>query len=344
MFGPVHVIAWTAELPARLPPTEGRETTFTIAAWQVRGMGRGGENALPARFAGQLEMREDRAAVVAATLGDSVLVQAPVAPGQEEVTLVVDPQHMRSLLAGVRLQVVDAATNRPLPDAKVTLNAPQSWSQPVAVDAEGRFERSALRAGTYNLIVAGGDGRVAPMVAVDLAPGVVTDLGALPVTTAVDLHVRITGAAENERCTATLTALDGPAQPGLSPRSERMLVAKGELRSQVAPGRYRLRLTAGTGGALVDLDTRRLAGEPLVVALQPEPALAIDPSQLDEPARLVLRGSNGAVLHDRWVTWKSVFRVQLPAGDYRVTVQRLRGDPREESLTLPAEGATYVVR
>lgn len=344
MFGPVHVIAWGSELPVQLPSTDGRETTFSIATWQASRMLRGGAIPLPAKYAGLLELREDRAAVVAAVLCDTVLAQVPVQPGQDEVTLVVDPAQLRARLASVRLQVVDATTNQPVPNAKVGLNDSQSWRQPTAADAEGRYEQGKLRPGTYQLTIDPGDGRIAPMVAVQLAPGMLTDLGAIPVAAPFELRVKVTGLPAEQRGGATLTALESQGPPSLSPRSTRLAVEKDELKANVWPGRYLLRIAAGSNGALVEFDTRRLGGEALTVALQPEPTLQIDPSQLDEPVRLVLRNATGAVVHDRWITWKTVFPVQLPAGEYKASLQRVRGDRREEPVTVAVAGGKYVLR
>jgi hypothetical protein len=134
------------------------------------------------------------------------------------------------------------------------------------------------------------------------------------------------------------------ANAAMTPRSLRLGVQKGEIQANVAPGRYRLRITDGTSGLMLELDTRQLGDEPLAVTLASEPTLRVDPRPLAEPVRLVLRTTTGSVVYDRWITWRSEFSVQLPAGEYRATTQGLRGEPREEAVALPGSGGRLVLR
>ncbi|HEU4419059.1 MAG TPA: carboxypeptidase-like regulatory domain-containing protein [Planctomycetota bacterium] len=339
-FGLVNVIAAWQELPPQLPLSDLSDTPFNVAAWKPRGMGRGG-NELPARYAGMLEMREDRATFVAAVMRETLLVQAPVQPGQDEVTLVVDPLQLVAQLAAVRLQVVDEA-GKPVPKANVGLNDAQSWRQPATTDADGRFEQTKMRPGRYQLTI-GAEGSSGPIAYVDLPPARTTDLGTVVLVKSFRLRIRLVGLADDKRGSANLVPLDAMANAALTPRTLRLGMQKGEIQANVAPGRYRLRVTDGTSGAMLELDTRQLGDEPFLVTLASEPTLRVDSRELDGPARLVLR-TGTVVVYDRWITWRSEFSVQLPAGEYRATTQGLRGEPREEAVALPATGGKLVLR
>jgi len=340
-FGLVSVIAAWQELPAQLPLSDLSDTPFNVAAWRSREMGRGG-NELAARYAGVLEMREDRPSFVAAVMRETLLVQAPVQPGQDEVTLTIDPLQLVAQLAAVRLQVVDAA-GKPVQKANVGLNDAQSWRQPAVTDDDGRLEQTKLRPGRYQLTI-GSEGSGGPVAYVDLPPGRTTDLGTVVLVPSFKLRIRLVGLADDKKGSASLMPLDAMANAALTPRSLRLGVQKGEIQVNVAPGRYRLRVTDGTNGAMLELDTKQLGEEPLTVTLAPEPTLRIDSRELAESARLVLRSGAGAVVYDRWITWRSEFSVQLPAGEYRATTQGLRSEPREESVALPATGGRLVLR
>lgn len=339
---PVSVIAGYGMLPAQLPLSDLRDTPLTVGTWQsTRGLG-GRTQELPARYAGTLEMREHRDAVVAAVLREVVLVQVPVQAGQDEVTLTVDPRQLRALLAGVRLQVVDAGTGKPLTDARVELHDAQTRQQPVAVDADGRFEQGNLRPGRYQLSIQV-EGHAGPSASVDLLPGRTTDVGTIPVAAAFELVVHVTGVDDGTPVYGSLQQTDAFAHAALAPAPIRVAGRNGELRADIAPGRYGLRLSGSDRGACVDFDTRRLGSEPLVVALASQPSIRVTPSSAGEPMRLVLQDSNGLVAYDRWITWTTPFSVSLPAGDYRVRIERVGGEARDELLTVPAEGVRYVL-
>jgi len=339
---PVQVIAAWRQLPTQLPLTDGRETSISVGTWaSSRGFRRGRGAELPARYAGTLEMREQRDAVVAAVLREAVLVQQPVAAGQEEVTLIIDPQQIRAQAAGLRLQVVDAATGAPVPGAKVGLNDAQSWQQPTAADGEGRYERTGLRPGRYSLSVLA-EGREATA-EVDLAPGRITDVGTVVLAELAELRIRVPELADEAQASCTLQVLGAVPNPMLRPRQQRLGLRKGEVDAKVVPGRYLLRVTHKGGGAQLELDTQRVGTEPLVVTLVPEPSLRIDPREIDEPVRCEVRSTNGQLVYDRWVTWTRTFDVQLPVGTYRVSVTRLDGPPRDEMLTVPPQGTTYLL-
>lgn len=347
----VSVVAAWRTLPTNLPPSDLRESPFTVATWQnAREPGRRPGGQLPARYAGQLELPETRTAVVAAVSGNAVLVQTEVAAGQAEVTLVVDPAQLLQRLGTVRLQVVDAATQQPIATAKAGLNDAQSWRQPSPVDAEGRIEFRDLRPGQLRLSIDAG-GRQGPSGLVEVAPGAVVDLGPIAVVAPFVLRVRPTGRSGEQELRGNLTPLDAPGHPALRPaavplgavRAGQDGAVAGDLQAKVPPGRYELRLT-GAGGARIEVDTQKLGDQPLVVELQAEAALRLDPSGLAEPLRLVIQAANGRKVLDRWITWKTAWEQRLLPGTYTIERTTFEGTTQREDVTVPASGASYVLR
>lgn len=340
---PVGVVAAWSPLPARFPPSDLRETPFSVARWTDRSLpGRSGTNTLPTRFAGVLDLPETRAAHVGAVVGSAVLATAAVEPGQPEVALTIDPAQLLAQYGTVRLQVVDGPTQQPIPTAKVGLNDSQSWRQPSPVDAEGRIEIRDLRPGLLRLSIAV-EGRTAPSLHVEVAPAATIDLGPIAVVEPFLLRVRVSGRTGDKELRATLVPLATPRHAALRPASLSMHGKGDDLQATVPPGRYQLRIGGG-GGARVDLDTGKLGSEPLVVALSPEATLRLDSRELRDPVRLVLRTTNGAVEFDRWITWKSAWEQSLLPGTYTAEQTTFEGATTQLPLVVPADGASFVLR
>lgn len=338
----VQVVALWHEIPTDIPRSELRQSPFTVAKWHAnQGVSRERDaRQLPARYAGTLEMPESRPAFAAVLLKEVVLARAPLAAGQQELELVVDPARIRAAFATLRLQVV-GPDGAPLAGAKVGVNDRQSWRPPTAVDADGRLEQSGLLPGSFALTIQC-DGHAFPPCTVELRPGAVTDLGQLRLAQRREFTIRVADAPAGDALRGSLAPLDAAPNVGLSPDGLRIGVRDGTARVVAAEGRYRLTLT-GAGGAVLEFDTRALGSEPLVVTLAPEATIRFDPSQLDGPARLVVAAANGAVVLDRWVTWKGRWEQAVLPGSYRVTVQPLVGAARTESLDVPAAGASFTL-
>ncbi|MBZ0150285.1 MAG: hypothetical protein K8J09_02050 [Planctomycetes bacterium] len=342
--GPVQVVASWQPLPAQLPFSDQRQTPFTVGQWtSARGLPGRGNSDLPARFAGTLELRQDQPAVIAAVLRECVLTQVPVEVGQQEVTLTVDPAQMRAKLASVRLQIVDATTHAPIADAKVGLNDTQSWRQPTAVGQDGVLLQERLLPGRYQLTVQVA-GRVAPPLTVDLVPGRLTDLGQIPVAAPFVLCATVTGGDDGAELNVTLQPLDAVEVPGTGRRSLRSGVQQRELKAELWPGRYRLRITGKGLGAAREFDTRQLGDAALAIELQTEPELQLDSTQLADPAQLALTDGRGVVWSDRWITWQSRWNQQLPPGDYRWSLRGLDGNERGGAVTVAATGGKLVLQ
>lgn len=336
----VQVIALWHEFPRELPTSDLRSTPLTVAMWRSsRGFearsGRGRE--LPARYAGQLEMPERRAAHVAAVFKEVVLATAPLPVGQEELTLTIDPAIVLGRMATLRVQIVDR-DGKPLAAAKVGVNDAQSWRQPTAVDADGRLEQTELLPGEFRLSVSC-EGYAAPSCSIVLAPGAVTDLGALVLLPQRSLRIEVQDAPEGDALRGSLLPLGAMPHASLQPDAMSLGVRAGVATVSVADGRYRLVLS-GAGGARVEFDTRTLGDQPLVVKLQPEGAIDFDPSGLDGPTRVVLRAADGVAVLDRWVTWRTRWQQPVLPGAYTLSVQPLVGAAREQQLVVGSDAVS----
>jgi hypothetical protein len=340
----VQVIALWHEVPAVLPLSDLRSSPMSVGTWRSnrgsdRPRGRVGSD-LPERYAGVLEVPERRAAHVAVVLKDQVLARGTLAPGQAELELTVDPAAWIGSLATLRLQVVDPA-GKPVPTAKVGVNDAQSWGQPRDVDGDGRFEQAQLLPGLFQLSVNAPGVAMVPY-SVRLAPGTVTDLGQLVVQPQRTVTIVVRDAPEGEGLSVSVQPLDPAPRAELTARSLRPSLVRGKGTVGLVDGRYRL-LVSGRGGARVEFDTRALGEAPLEVTLQPEATLEIDPTAAAGPTRLLLRSAEGAVVLDRWVTWRTRWRQPLLPGTYSATIQPLQGEVREQLVVVGPEGGSVTL-
>lgn len=335
-FDPVQVIALWNEIPDPLPTSDLRQSPLTIAEWKSsRGFDRG--STLPARYAGELHMPERRPAFAAVLFREVVLAKAPLTPEQQELTFVCDPAQLLASLSTLRLQVL-GPDGAPLAGAKIGVNDAQSMRQPTATDAEGRVELTDLKPGRFRFSIQS-DGLAMMPCELTVPAGAQVDLGQLRMTRRRDLELQITDAPAGDKLSGSVTPLDAPPHPNLSPQSDRLWIRDGKAALRLAEGRYRLRLT-GAGGAVLDMDTRTCGDGPLTVSLQPEANLQVDSTSLDGPTRLVLETADGSTVLDRWVTWKSRWDRKLLPGTYRATIQPLGGAARTLSIDVPPDGAT----
>jgi len=338
----VQLIALWQPIPDELPPSGLRDNPLTIGKWKSsRELGRGATTReLPARYAGVLEMPESRDAFVAAVWKEVVFARASLAKDQQELELVVDPARLQASLATLRLVVVDR-DGKPLPGAKVGVNDRQSWGQPTAVDAEGRFEKVDLPPGLFALTVSC-EGHRFPSSEITLRPGLVTDLGQVQAMSGREVTIRLAGAAEGKEPRGTMRLLDAPAHAALQQSAVELSFPKGEAKASLVDGRYLLQIR-GAGAARRIVDTRALGDGPLVVEVQPEAMLQVDSSAMATPTKLVLTAEDGAVVHDRWVTWRSRWDLPLLPGRYQVTITPLGGTASTRSLDVSSEGAKLVL-
>src|SRR5690606_3167429 len=177
VFMDVQVTALWQPIPDDIPPSDLRQSPFTVAQWRsAHGFNRGAKE-LPARYAGTLEMPERRDAFAAVLLKEVVLARAPLTAGQQEVELIVDPARMAASLATLRFVLVDP-DGAPLGAASVDISDRQSSGRSGKTEADGRYEQTNLLPGMYPLSIRCEGHTVRPC-NVTLRPGEVTDLGNL---------------------------------------------------------------------------------------------------------------------------------------------------------------------
>lgn len=338
----VQVIALWQPIPDALPPSDLRGTPLTVARWQSsRDIGRGtATRELPARYAGVLELPESRDAFVAAVWKEVVLARGTLAKDQQELELVVDPASLQASLATLRLVVVDR-DGKPLPGAKVGVNDRQSRGVPTVVGGDGRFDRADLAPGLFQLTISCQGHEFAPS-QITLRPGAVTDLGQVQAMPSRAVTIRLAGVAEGRIPLGSMWLLDATNHAALRPFEHRLPFRNGEAKLELVDGRYLLQVR-GAGGVRRVVDTRVLGDAPLVVELQPEAKLQIDPSAIVPPTRLVLTAEDGTVVHDRWITWRGRWEMPLLPGRYQVAITPLGGTTSTRSLDLPSDGAKLVL-
>lgn len=329
--------------PAELPPTDLRDPDVGIGRW-LGGLDPGRRSrTLDVRFAGMLELPEDRPLFVSAVMRTAVLATERVDAGQEEVRLTVPFERALGSLGSVRVQIVEGDTGRPVTSARVALSDSQSSHQGQPVDAEGKIELRLQRPGLLNLDVTAGD-RVALAWNVELAPGASLDLGPLPVFAPVELKASLVDAPPGEVQVA-LTTLDTPPHPALRARAGYRGSARGgEWSTRVAPGRYRVRATGSGALGVVEIDTRKLAGEPFRIDMQPTARLRVTPPT-DRRVQLAVRDATGTLHFRRWLSWTAAFDVHVWPGDYTIELTPFGGEPAPgQRVHVGAEGAELDLR
>jgi hypothetical protein len=336
----------TVDPPAgHFPPTDLRELREGVGRW-ASGSQRfgGGRPPLPKRYAGLLELPEDRPLHVSAVLRNAVLATAPVEAGQAEVVLTVPLEQVLASLCTVRLQVVDGETGDPVPDARVALDDRQSWSQGEQVEADGRFVATMLRPGILELGIRVAD-RAAPPMQITLPPGAVIDLGPVPVHRPVPVQVVFEGAGADGEFGVWVRSLDPSPHASLAPRDLRFGRPQGgALTMQLAPGRYRLRVRDEGVFTDVEFDTAAHVGAPLRVALQQAAALRVVPPGDGSLVELEVQDLQGRSLSRFRVTWTSPWEVVLPPGSFVVLVTRAGGEIERRAVTVGAEGGQLDLR
>ncbi len=333
--------------PPLLPPTDMNESDIGIGRWRgSRDAAFGQGTALPKRFAGYLELPNDEPLYVSAVLRTAVLATERVEAGQEELILTVPFERVLATLGTVRLQVIDAASRRPVAGARVGLSDAQSSGQGQPVDVQGKIEMRFARPGLLNLDIQVKD-RVAPLLNVEVAPGATIDLGAIAVHVPIDFKATLVDAPAEVQ--VSLVALDQPAHPALKARGTSFGTARnGEFTARIAPGRYRLRgtppfpSTAG-GLAVMEFDTQNLTAVPLRVPMQATAKLKITPPA-NRRVQLAIRDAAGMPHLRRWLSWTTAFDLNLVPGDFTVEITPFGGTATSRLLRVPAAGAELDLR
>jgi len=320
------VVATFAPPPAVLPSTELREPDVGFGRWSSAGGIFGETVNLPKRFAGRLELPEDRPLFVSAVLRTAVLATEHVEPGQEEVKLTVPLERALATLVTLRAQVIDGDSKQPIAEARVGLSDSQSSGQGQPTDADGRVELAWQRPGLLNVDVFA-KGKVTPPWNVDAAPGATIDLGPLPVATPVEVAATLDGVPSGAEVSVSLQSLDPPPHPALRPRHAHYGRTQGNAwKKTIAPGRYRLQASGPGCFGVAEFDTRSLAGKPVQVAMRGTAKLRITPPA-DRRLELAISDASGLPRFRRWLSWTTTFDLDLVPGDYTVVLTPLGGQP-----------------
>lgn len=137
----VVVVASQQPFAGDLPMTELRShDRYGVGAWRGDSRLPGGVSPpLEKGVAGQLELTVPPPVYVAAVFRHAILATAAVAAGQREVILEVSLDALAAKMSTLRLQVVDAGSGAPIPNAHVGLSDAQSGGGGRPTDAEGRI-------------------------------------------------------------------------------------------------------------------------------------------------------------------------------------------------------------
>jgi hypothetical protein len=173
-----------------------------------------------------------------------------------------------------------------------------------------------------------------------LQPGQTLDLGDVPIAAARAIKGRCEGlTSKPEGFTITTMPLDPPAHPALRHDTGGARIAiDGSFTLYLNEGRHRVR-ASGAGGAVVDIDTKTLGDEPLVLRLAKEAPLRIEVHGDDDPPELALFDSQNREIWRRGLGrgWK--FPLLLLPGDYRAELHDARGRVETRRITLGDAGA-----
>lgn len=336
----VSALATPWEPQGDFPPTNLREADHGVGRWRS-GTGfeamRGGPR-ISKEFAGTLELDVRQPLWVSAVMRHHVLATARVEPGQPEVTLTVALDQILRSLGVVRLRVVDSVTGLPSSEARVGISDVQSSGAPEAVDAQGRIEVRDLRPGLHRLSIYAKD-RFGPNAEVMIESGQTIDLGDIPLVA----HRSIKGRCDNidgkgDRISIQATSLDPSLVPTVHLQSYRAQAAEdGTFTLSLPDGRYFVRAT-GAGGTALELDTRALGEQMLILPLAKESSIRLDARIGGDPMELAIIASSGRAIFRRWVKdgWK--FPITCLPGDYRIELKDRTGKVRTEQIRVGPDG------
>ncbi|MBK7645600.1 MAG: carboxypeptidase regulatory-like domain-containing protein, partial [Planctomycetes bacterium] len=135
-----------------------------------------GEANLGADALGLLTLSQPPPLFVSLAFGNRTVATQRIEELPKELVFTVDPEMLRSLLAGVRLRLVQADGRTPLVGGSLTLSTQNGAGGQVSSDADGRAEFLERIPGAYEIRLAS-KGRALQGRSVVLEPGQVLDLG-----------------------------------------------------------------------------------------------------------------------------------------------------------------------
>jgi hypothetical protein len=293
---------------------------------------------IPEGCVGYLELEAREPLWVSAALRHRVVAKQRVEPGQSIVVFAIDESELFAELATVRMRVVDAVSGRPVPGARVELDDQQSSGLGMETDAEGRAELRHLRPGLLVLSVTK-DGASCDRLQVRLEGGESLELGDLAIRSTREVRVRCEGLPNG----ATdfylwAIALDPPSHPSLKQIShEAITVADGGFYFSLPEGRYALRAT-GAGGAYLEIDTRALGAEPVVLRLAPEAAFRFDARAKGEAIEMAIVDGNSRRIARHVLSFDRRFEIRSLPGPHRIELTGRDGVTVVREVVLPPEG------
>lgn len=258
-----------------------------------------------------------------------------VAAGQTEVVFTVPVADVTARLGKVRLRVLDPAGN-PLPKVQVALNDAQSSGGGTTTDAAGRLVVEQLRPGRFGLTVRH-PSLQPPSLQIDVAAGSDLDLGDIVLQTRSTLTLRVAGADDSTRATAT--ALAGTLPGWARFRSNSLQVEKGEVTARLPAGRHGVYVATATHCAFVELDTAALPAQTIEVALAPGAPLRMRCRMGGGTGVAIVRSPRGIRVFDGDLNGNWEQSLCVPPGAYEVEFTVGNGTPQRRTLTVPREGA-----
>jgi hypothetical protein len=104
-----------------------------------------------ADFFGLLSLSEPPPLYVSLAFGNQTVASRRIEELPKELVFTIDPEKLRSMLAGLRVRILDSDGRSPLPGVGVTLMSQHSAGQRAATGDDGRAEFADLYPGAYDL-------------------------------------------------------------------------------------------------------------------------------------------------------------------------------------------------
>lgn len=307
---------------------------------------------------GLLTLSQPPPLFVSLAFGNRTVATQRIEELPKELVFTIDPETLRSLLAGVRLRLVQADGRTPFVGGSVTLSTQNGAGGQVSSDADGRAEFLERIPGAYEIRLAS-KGRALPGRSVVLEPGQVLELGDIVMREGAMQFVRFEYPGSIRPDVAFVV---NPADPG-NPLGTLDLpngsIWSSRTSNRVAipfpgPGSYELRIvmvgsprernSIHLGALPMRFVLGETPGEDIVVRLEETSTVALIPPQNPPPGvRWLISTSDGQPAKLVRTERSQPTLVELPRGSYSVMpVSSEKGqlDPVEpQSFTVGAESS-----